>query len=162
MRENLVLTGIQEKEREVPESIVREFLRTALQIPREAIDKIQLEHVHCFGQRGQRYDHPIVAKFASFKDKIMTKILGKRLAGTKIGMNDQFPKEIAERRKVLCPISKKIDLKGKQVALVVNTNYILITRCSETQRPLHGYFRNYKVLIDEENIETQFSPCYGL
>ena len=38
MRENLVLTGIQEKEGEVPESVVREFLLTALQIPREAID----------------------------------------------------------------------------------------------------------------------------
>ena len=41
MRENLVLTGIQEKE-EVPESVVSEFLLTALQIQREAIDKIQL------------------------------------------------------------------------------------------------------------------------
>lgn len=67
MRENLVLTGIQDKEREVPESVVREFLLTALQIPLEDIDKTQLERVHCFGQRGQRYERPIVAKFASFK-----------------------------------------------------------------------------------------------
>lgn len=85
MRENLALTGIQEK---VPECVVREFLLTALHIPREAIDKIQLEHVHRFGQRAQRYERPIVAKFASFKDKIMVKSLGKRLAGTQIGMND--------------------------------------------------------------------------
>ena len=92
MRENMVLTSIQEK-REVPESVVREFLLTALQIPRKVVDKIHLERVHRFGQRVQRYEHPIVAKFASFKDKIMVKSLGKRLAGTKIGMNDQFPKE---------------------------------------------------------------------
>lgn len=42
MRENLVLTGIQEKEGEVPESVVREFLLPALQIPREAITKSNL------------------------------------------------------------------------------------------------------------------------
>jgi hypothetical protein len=124
MRENLVLTGIQEKEGEVPESVVREFLFAALQIPHKVIDKIQLESVHRLGQRGQRYERPIVAKFASFKDKIMVKSLGKRLAGTKIGMNDQFPKEIAERRKVLYPIFKENRLKAKRVALVVDKLYI--------------------------------------
>jgi hypothetical protein len=31
-----------------------------------------------------------------FRDKVMVKSLGKRLAGTKISMNDQFPREIAE------------------------------------------------------------------
>jgi hypothetical protein len=104
MRENLVLIGIQEKEGEAPESEV-----TTLQIPLEAIDKIQLERVHRFGQRDQMYERPIVAKFAPFKDKIMVKSLGKRLAGTQIVMNDQFPNEIAERRKVLYPFSRKID-----------------------------------------------------
>ena len=40
VRENLVLTVIQEIEGEVPESVVREFLLTALQIPCNAIDKM--------------------------------------------------------------------------------------------------------------------------
>ena len=40
MRENLVLIGIQEKEGEVPENVVKEFLLTALQIPCEAVSKM--------------------------------------------------------------------------------------------------------------------------
>jgi hypothetical protein len=95
-----------------------EFLLTALQIPCEAIDKIQHKHIHRFRQRWQRYGRPIVAKFAFFKDKIMVKSLGKRLAGMKIGMNDQFPKE------VLYPIFKENRMKGKCIALIVNKLYI--------------------------------------
>lgn len=47
-------------------------------------------------------------EFASFKDKLMVKSLGKRLAATKIGMNDMYP------------ILKENRFKGKRVALVVN------------------------------------------
>ena len=54
----------------------------------------------------------------------MVKSLVKRLAGTKIGMNDLFLKEIAERRKVLYPIFKEKRLKAKQVAFVVDKLYI--------------------------------------
>jgi hypothetical protein len=83
MRENLVLTGIQEKEGEVPDSVVREFLLTALQIPTETIDKIQLKRVHCFIQRGQRYEHPIVAKCAFLKIKSWLKAWVKDLLARK-------------------------------------------------------------------------------
>lgn len=51
-------------------------------------------------------------------------LLGKRLAGTKLGMNVQFPKEIAERSKVLYSIFKENRLKVKCVALVVDKLYI--------------------------------------
>jgi hypothetical protein len=143
MRENLVLTGIQEKEGEVPESVVREFLLAALQIPRKAINKIQLECVDHFGKRRQRYERPIVDKFAFFKDKIMVKSLGKRLAGTQIGMNHQFPKEIAERCKVLYPMFKESRLKGKRVALVVDKLYIhnQLFRDTKTTPWLQSYYR---------------------
>jgi hypothetical protein len=54
----------------------------------------------------------------------MVKSLGKRLAGTKIGINDLFPKEIAERCKVLYQIFKENRLNGKRVALAVDKLYI--------------------------------------
>jgi hypothetical protein len=50
----------------------------------------------------------------------MDKSLGKRLADTKIGMNDQLPQEIAEQCKKTLP--KVNRLKGKSVVIVV---YIL-------------------------------------
>ena len=95
-----------------------------LQIPDSPVDQIKLKLVHRFRQRGQGYERPIVAKCESLKDEIMVKTLGKRLAGFKIGMNNQFPKEITERRRVLYPLSKDNRLKGKRVALVVDKLYI--------------------------------------
>ena len=79
----MVLTGIQEKEGDVPEGVVREFLLTVLQILHQAVDKIQLERVHRFGQRGETHECSIVAKFAFFKDKIMVESLGTKLDGAK-------------------------------------------------------------------------------
>lgn len=48
IRENLVLKGIKEKEGEYPESLVKKVFLTVLQIPSDAVDKIQLDK-----ERGQ-------------------------------------------------------------------------------------------------------------
>lgn len=73
-------------------------------------------------------------------------------------MNDQFLKEIAERRKVLYPIFKENRLKGKRVALVVDKLYIDNQLFRDTKTTLiyksYGYLKNNKV--DEENNDTQF------
>ena len=65
-----------------------EFLLTALQIPCEAVEQNPTE------------DRDMTAQS-------LPNVLGKRLAGTKLGMNVQCPKEIAEQSKVLYPIFKE-------------------------------------------------------
>ena len=77
--------------------------------------------MYTVSDRGKQYERPLVAKFAFFTDKIM---FDKRLAGRKVGMNDQSLKKIVDRLKVLYPLFKVKRFKGKRVALVVDKLYI--------------------------------------
>lgn len=54
----------------------------------------------------------------------MIKSRGKLLKGSNFGMNDQFPKEIQQRRKILIPIMKDFREKGKRAALSVDKLYV--------------------------------------
>ena len=56
----------------------------------------------------ERQNWPIVAKMSTFKDKEIILRKKKTLAGTNFGVNDQYPPEILERRKVIAS-----DEKGK-------------------------------------------------
>ncbi len=55
---------------------------------------------------------PIVAKFGYFKQKEQVKSRGRELKGTDFGVNDQFPKEILERRKNSVPNPTQSHPKG--------------------------------------------------
>ena len=52
----------------------------------------------------------------------MVKSKGKELNGTTLGMNDQFPREINERRKALYPIMKENRIKNKRTYLINYTS----------------------------------------
>lgn len=94
MRENRVLNCIKEDEGEDPESVVKEFLHK-----KEFLQAIlSNSNVYTVSDREDSDASALIAKFGFFKDKIM---VGKILDGTKIGINDQFPKEIVEWHKVL-------------------------------------------------------------
>jgi hypothetical protein len=69
-------------------------------------------------------------------------------------MNDQFPKEIAERRKVLYPSFKENRLKRERIALVIDKLYV---HYQIREPKTTGYFKNYKVFIEETNKETHNS-----
>ena len=64
----------------------------------------------------------IVAKFLIYLDKGYNRKLAyltkARLKGTKIGIADQLPEEIADARKKLYPIMKKAKNEGNTVKLI--------------------------------------------
>ena len=81
-------------------------------------DNIEIERAHRVGPRRQGKSRPIVAKFLRFKQKEAIKNAAPRaLRGTKFGVNEQFPKEIAERRRQLIPIMKEHKSKGLKATL---------------------------------------------
>ncbi len=71
---------------------------------------------------------PIVAKFGYFKQKEQVKSRGRELKGTDFSVNDQFPKEILERRKIQNSVSAKIRLsliqKGSRAVIAVDRLYV--------------------------------------
>lgn len=126
MRDNLVFSGIPEQAEEDPEKTVVEFITKHLKLPTETVKNITFQRVHRLG--GKKSDsgrpRPIVAKFDHFKQKMLVKSRGRELRGTHFGVNDQFPKEILDRRRVLFPIRKKFLDEGCRAVVAVDKLFI--------------------------------------
>ena len=111
MRENLVFSGIKEpklprEEYENVELSLRNFLRDEMDIDKD----IQFDRIHRLGKfdYDQIYPRPIIAKFEKFKDKeFVRKAAPAALGGKHFGVNEQFPVEIENKRKLLYPEAKK-------------------------------------------------------
>jgi hypothetical protein len=121
MRENLIFTGIPETTDENTEHLLTQFIATEMEIEQPII----FERVHRFGRKGYSGPRPIVAKFSKFKDREMVRRAApSKLQGKYFGVNEQFPKEINDRRKVLYPYYKQAKRAGKKTSLVYDKLYI--------------------------------------
>ncbi len=58
------------------------------------------------------------------QQKEQVKSRGRELKGTDFGVNDQFPKEILERRKILFPIRRSLIQKGSRAVIAVDRLYV--------------------------------------
>ncbi|CAB1312304.1 unnamed protein product, partial [Coregonus sp. 'balchen'] len=54
----------------------------------------------------------------------LIKSRGRELKGSKFGLNDQFPREINERRKKLYPVQRQQRERGKRAFLIVDILFI--------------------------------------
>lgn len=76
--------------------------------------EISFERVHRMGKRPRN----IVAKFTFFKDREFTRTRAPRkLNGSRVWINEQYPPEIEDKRKKLYPIMRKTKKDGKNVKL---------------------------------------------
>ena len=130
MRNNLIFTGITEDVNEKPdvtESKFRTFMVEKL-VTRDIVDGFQLERAHrmrdnsSFGRMGR--PRSIVAKFLRFKDREVVRQARPKLKGTGYFVNEQFPKEIADRRKELLPKMRQAIRDGKRAWISYDTLYI--------------------------------------
>lgn len=126
MRDNLVISGIPEQVDETPEETVKSFIQNQLKLPAETVKNISFHRVHRLGGRRQENQRPrpIVAKFEHFKQKELVKGRGRELRGTNFSVNDQFPREILDRRRVLFPIRKKLIGEGSRAVIAVDKLYV--------------------------------------
>lgn len=126
MRDNLVFSGIPEHTADDPEKTVKDFMKLQLKLPADTVNNITFHRVHRLGQKNTTNNRPrpIVAKFEHFKQKELVKHQGKQLKGTDYGLNDQYPKDIMDRRKKLFPIRKQMISEGKKAVISVDKLYI--------------------------------------
>lgn len=129
MRENLIFSGIPESdvrrgEQEDCEALIKEFLRSEMNITTD----ILFDRVHRLGKfkQNQLYPRPVIAKFTNYKDKEHVRRCAPRtLIGTPYRINEQFPTEIENRRKMLYPEAKRArQNKNNEVKLVRDKLYI--------------------------------------
>lgn len=171
MRENLIFSGIPESdvrrgEQEDCEALIKEFLRSEMNI---TVD-IQFDRVHRLGKfkQNQIYPRPVIAKFTSYKDKeYVRRCAPKTLIGTPYRINEQFPSEIENRRKVLYPEAKRArQNKNNEVKLVRDKLYINGKQFIPTQTypktNVSGYTatrtnRGFRSEFDQSNTNRQQS-----
>lgn len=67
----------------------------------------------------------IIAKFSYFKDReFIRKNAARKLKGSRIWVNEQFPPEIEEKRKRLYPVLRQAKKDHKRASLIRDTLYI--------------------------------------
>lgn len=126
MRDNLIFSGIPlpTATPNDPEKAVKEFMQSSLKIPPETVNMITFHRVHRLTAKDKKRPPPIIAKFEHYKHKELVKSKGKELKDTPFGLNDQFPREIQERRRALLPIMKQLRQEGKRASLSVDKLYV--------------------------------------
>ena len=135
MRNNLVFTGLTEDSNEnhdVTEDKVRTFMVEKMKIAQDIVDGIQLERVHRMGvnysgatSSGARSrPRNVVAKFLHYKDRETVRRARMNLKGTGYYVNEQFPKEISDRRRELLPKLHQAKREGKNAWISYDTLYI--------------------------------------
>jgi len=126
MRDNLVFSGIPEQADEDPELTVKNYIQNQLKLPGDAVKNITFHRVQRLG--GKRPDarrpRPIVAKFEHYQQKVQVRGRRRELRGTDFSVNDQFPKEILERRRVLFPIRRKFMEGGSRAVIAVDKLFV--------------------------------------
>ena len=131
MRNNLIFTGITEDPREKPEvteSKLRQFMVEKLKLAQDMVDGFRLERVHRMGDYSARTGasnkpRNIVAKFLQFKDREIVRRARTNLKGTGFFINEQFPKEIADRGRQLLPKMRQAIRDGKSAWISYDTLY---------------------------------------
>lgn len=128
MRDNLIFEGIIETQEENTEEVLRDFLKSVMNITEEP----QFQRVHRMGKKVQGRHRPIIAKFVLFKEREkVRKAAPSKLAGKPFGINEQFPKEINDRRKLLYPHYKQAKRLGKKAVMIADKLFV-----NGTQIPL--------------------------
>ena len=120
MRNNLLFHGVPESKEENCEQTVRTFIKNKLNI--EDSD-YEIERAHRMGPYKRDKKRPIVARFLRYKDKESVKKVSYRLKGSTLGVSDQFPREVTERRAKLRPIEKEEKNRGQPAFFAMDKLY---------------------------------------
>lgn len=128
MRGNLIFEGIIETQEENTEDVLKEFLKSEINITEEP----QFQRVHRIGRNVQERHRPIMAKFVLFKEREKVRKAAPSIPdGKPFGIDEQFPKEINDRRKLLYPHYKQAKRFGKIAVMIADKLFV-----NGTQIPL--------------------------
>ena len=135
MQENLIFFGLAEPlendQKEETEIKLRDFLKTQVFTEEpEVVDDIIFDRVHRLGgirQNVRQHPRPIVTKFEKFTDRERVRKAGIELDKKKCGysIREQFPIEMENRRKQLCPVMRRFqENPANRVVLVIDKLYV--------------------------------------
>lgn len=143
MRENLVFFGLQETQAENCEALVKELIKSHLDIDATAME---FDRAHRLGPNTAKKPRPVVVKFHNYKNR--ETILNKsreqdvrtKLKDNQLGVGVQSPPEHREARKALYPFSKRDEEMDKRTRITGNT---LFVNNVPTKKYINGEVRDY-------------------
>lgn len=127
MRNNLLFTNIPESTSEGAEETERKLrahIHEKMRVAKEVVDEISFERVHRTGVKQDGKIRNIVAKFTLFKERELVRRQWKTLKNTPYSVFEQFPKEIAEKRRRLRSKVKEHKEKGDDAWIAYDTLYV--------------------------------------
>lgn len=119
MKYNLIFSGIQQTdhENENTEAVLKHFIHTELDVGN--VGDIEFHNVHRLRNRTDGKPRSIIAKFAKYSDhERVRKSAYKLKEKPNFIISQQYPAEIAERRKRLFPKLKEFQRMGKRATIV--------------------------------------------
>ncbi|XP_060081081.1 uncharacterized protein LOC132560432 [Ylistrum balloti] len=124
MKDNLLIGGIPETNEATddPEALLKNFIKTELGVEND----INFQLVHRIRRRSDGKPRSMIAKFTSRKDRDMVlnaapvKLVGK----PQFTVNEQYPPEVNERRRILYPVFKEARRRGQTARMKVDKLYI--------------------------------------
>jgi len=121
MRENLIITGLDEVKGETEDILYDSLIK--LFSGDMAVDMSNIQIVRCHRlSRGVKRAGPrdVIARFATLTGKKKVLYSGYRLKGrtSPIFINEQFPREVEQQRRILRPIQRKCKELNKKCTLV--------------------------------------------
>lgn len=131
MRNNLIFCNIDELPNEKPsdtEAILRGFMVDKLKLAQDYVQSIGIERAHRMGTHAEgpraRQSRKIVCKFTLFKDRESVRRKRVELEGTRFYLHEQFPPEVAAKRRQLVPKLRQAKQEGKNAWIAYDTLYI--------------------------------------
>lgn len=121
-RDNLLVDGIAENDPDSLHQKLKKLFIDKLKLNVEQVESIKFVRVHRLGPKRADTQKPrtIIMKFHWFGDRMKVWEARKNLQGTDIYLNEDFPKEIQNRRRILRPILRKAKELEMETYLVVD------------------------------------------
>ena len=120
MKNNLIFDGIRNNQgpEEKTEDVIRNFLSKELEITN--VENIQFQNVHRLGERQDRRERGIIARFVNYGDhELVRKQAAEKLRSKpEFSVYQQFPREINDRRKLLVPKLKEFRRQKRKAKMV--------------------------------------------
>ncbi|KAJ8304584.1 hypothetical protein KUTeg_018167 [Tegillarca granosa] len=124
--ESIETTVNKEEDRQNCIKTIKKFCIDVLKVNSDE-NKLEIDRAHRIGKRSRvqgSKPRPIVVKFHKFSEKEHVRQQSYMLKNSKFGISEQFPKEIADKRRQLMSVMKRERERGNTVKLVLDRLYI--------------------------------------
>ena len=128
-RENLVIRGINEMERDDDDTcsqLARKFFVNQLNISEECVNNMAFVRCHRLGKRPHYGKRPVIVRFQSYADRQMVWSKRIHLKNKAFSLHENYANEVEYRRRLMYPILAEAKKSGKYNRIYLNGDVLRI------------------------------------